>query len=93
MKEKVDVLGSPSLIVRRVSVHVKQYRNITVRAQELCERGGGRPGLPFPNSPYGYCGRKAKLKKKKGSGGTYAEVLSTLAQYSYNYLMNHRHQG
>ena len=29
------------------------------RAQELCEsRGGGRPGLPVPNSPYGLCGRK-----------------------------------
>ena len=23
------------------------------RAQELCESGGGRPGLPVPNSPYG----------------------------------------
>ena len=33
-----------------------------VRAQELCESGGGRPGLPVPNSPYGLCGRKATLK-------------------------------
>ena len=24
--------------------------------------GGGRPGLPVPNSPYGLCGRKATLK-------------------------------
>ena len=31
------------------------------RAQELCESGGGRPGLPLPNSPYGLCGRKATL--------------------------------
>ena len=23
--------------------------------------GGGRPGLPVPNSPYGLCGRKATL--------------------------------
>ena len=92
MKEMVDVLGAPSLIVRRVFVHVKQYRNITVRAQELRKRGGGRPGLPFPNSPYGYCGRKDKLKKKKkGDGGTYAEVLSTLTQYSYH--TSHKHQG
>ena len=30
-----------------------------VRAQELCESGGGRPGLPVYNSPYGLCGRKA----------------------------------
>ena len=31
------------------------------RAQGLCESGGGRPGLPVPNSPYGLCGRKAAL--------------------------------
>ena len=24
-----------------------------VKAQELCESRGGRPGLPVPNSPYG----------------------------------------
>ena len=29
------------------------------RVQELCESGGGRPGLPVPNSPHGLCGRKA----------------------------------
>ena len=32
------------------------------RAQKLCESGGGRPGLPIPNSPCGLCGRKATLK-------------------------------
>ena len=36
-----------------------------VRAQELCESRGDRPGLPVsvdvPNSPYGLCGRKATL--------------------------------
>ena len=26
---------------------------------------GGRPGLPVPNRPYGFCGRKAPLQKKK----------------------------
>ena len=31
------------------------------RAQELCERAGGRTGLPVPNSPYGLCGRKVTL--------------------------------
>ena len=32
-----------------------------VRAQELCESRGGRPGLPVPNSSYGLYGRKATL--------------------------------
>ena len=32
-----------------------------VRAPELCERRGGRPGLPVPNSSYDLCGRKATL--------------------------------
>ena len=32
----------------------------SVRAQELCESRGGRPGrIPVPNSPYGLWGRKA----------------------------------
>ena len=31
------------------------------RAQELCESGGGHPGLPVPNSPYGLCGHKETL--------------------------------
>ena len=34
-----------------------------VWAQELCESGGSRPGLPVANSPYGFFGRKATLKK------------------------------
>ena len=29
--------------------------------QELCESGGGRPGLPVPNSQYGLRGRKATV--------------------------------
>ena len=32
-----------------------------IRAQELCESRGGRPGLPVLNSPYGLCGHKATL--------------------------------
>ena len=32
------------------------------RAQELCESRDGRPGLPVPNKPDGFCGRKATLK-------------------------------
>ena len=31
-------------------------------AQDLCESPGGRPGLPFPDSPYGLCGREATLE-------------------------------
>ena len=34
---------------------------LTVRSQELCERPGGLPGLPVPNSPHGLRGRKATL--------------------------------
>ena len=33
-----------------------------IRAQELCESGGGRPVLPVPDSPYGLYGRKATFK-------------------------------
>ena len=33
---------------------------IQVRAQELCESGGGRHGLPVPNNPYGLCGGETK---------------------------------
>ena len=29
------------------------------RAQKLCESRGGRPGLPVPDKPDGFCGRKA----------------------------------
>ena len=32
-----------------------------LRVPGLCESGGGRPGLPVPNSPYGLCGRRAAL--------------------------------
>ena len=31
------------------------------RAQKLCESRSGRPGFPVPNSPHGFCGRKATL--------------------------------
>ena len=36
----------------------------SLRAQELCESRGDRPGLPVPNSPYGLCGRKATLENR-----------------------------
>ena len=31
------------------------------RVHELCERGGGSPGLPVPNNPYSVCARKPTL--------------------------------
>ena len=54
---------SPFLTSLMVSVDVKHHVSFkcTVRAQELCECRGGRPGLSFPNNPYGECGRKATL--------------------------------
>ena len=41
-----------------------------VRAQELCESGGGRPGLPVPTGPNGFCGRKVMLKRNHVQGPT-----------------------
>ena len=52
MKVEVDDLGSPSIIFLTVSVDVKQHlKNVLqYRAQKLCERRSGRPGLPVRNS-------------------------------------------
>ena len=36
-----------------------------LRAQELCESRGGRPGLPVPNSRYSLCGRKPTLEEEE----------------------------
>ena len=52
---EVAVLGSPSLIVRTVSVDTKQIEE-EEEAVELCESGGGCPELPVPNKPDGFCG-------------------------------------
>ena len=65
VKVEVVVLGSPSLIVRTVSVDVKQHW--TQAEQELWESRGGCPGLPVPNSPYGLCGRGATLNSKNSN--------------------------
>ena len=35
----------------------------TQESKELCERRGGRPKLPVPNSPYGLCGRERALEE------------------------------
>ena len=34
-----------------------------IRTQEMCERRGGRPGLPVLNGPYSLCGREATLEE------------------------------
>ena len=34
--------------------------------RELCESRGGHPGLPVPNKPDGFCGRKVTPKRKRG---------------------------
>ena len=31
----------------------------------MCESRGGRPGIPVPNKPNGFCGLKAPRKKKR----------------------------
>ena len=63
----MDVLGSPSLIVRTVSVNVKQQlkKTKTIRVQELCESRSGRPGFPVPNSQYGLNESKATFEEEK----------------------------
>ena len=58
---------------RKAAVNVSN-----VRAQELCESRGGRPGLPVPNSPYGLCGRKATLNSSREQPYGYTLTL----QYS-----------
>ena len=56
------------------------------RAQELGlgESRGGRPGLPVPNKPDGFCGRKAALKRKAMSVSVRCVAPRPLA-------VNHRH--
>ena len=39
------------------------FNSRLIRAQELCESRGGRPGLPVPNSRYGLCGRRATFEE------------------------------
>ena len=41
------------------------FERLRYRAQELCESQGGRPGLPVPNKPNGFCGCKVTLKFSK----------------------------
>ena len=38
------------------------FKWLRYRAQELCQSQGGCPGLPVPNKPNGFCGRKVTMK-------------------------------
>ena len=49
---------------------------LKIGAQELCESRGGRPGLPVPNKPHGFCGRKATLNQKMGSKHQLSNMLT-----------------
>ena len=48
----------------------------TVRAQELCESGGGSPGLPVPNKPGGFCRHKVTLNQTNKKRKTIIEELT-----------------
>ena len=48
-------------------VYMRLAGSAIPRAQELCESRGGHSGLPVPNTPDGFCGRKAPPKKKKSA--------------------------
>ena len=60
---------SPSLISHLASVDVKQHGPKNCATASVCESGGGRPGLPVPDSPYGLCGRKATLNELQSLRG------------------------
>ena len=47
------------------TVYLSPCSPVYPKAEELCESRGGRPGLPVPNSPYGLCGRKARLNEPR----------------------------
>ena len=63
VKVEVDVLSSPSVIVFTVSVDVNhiEFKPMILGVQERYESHLGWSGLPVPNSPCGFCGRKATL--------------------------------
>ena len=46
-------------VVTQVGKYRQTDLTVSGRAQKLCESRGGCPGLPVPNSPYGFCERKA----------------------------------
>ena len=65
LRHQPTIFGSSFLKSERrwmcLELKLRAERYFRCRAQGLFESGGGRPGLPVPNSPYGLCGRKATL--------------------------------
>ena len=53
--------GLVLMATRQYILYTSKTRPLSARALELCESRGGCPGFPVLNSPYGLCGRKAKL--------------------------------
>ena len=53
----LSVHGHSGICIIIVSIHSYTF----YRAQELCESRGCRSGLPVPNKPDGFCGRKATI--------------------------------
>ena len=63
---KCDVLiGSNVQVIGSHDHSIAPSGNAVVRAQELCESRGGRPGLRVFNSPCGLRGRKATLNRRR----------------------------
>ena len=60
------------------------------KAQELCDNGGGRPGFPVPNSPYGLCGRKATLNLNAIRLPTRELGYTTFRGETFNYSSHFR---
>ena len=58
--------------------------SILHRAHELCESRGGRPGLPGPNKPAGFCVHEATLNQylTHTSFNAYVNVGSSLMTQS-----------
>ena len=55
--------------------HVLRWSAPGVKAQELCESRSGRPGLPVPDSPYGFFGLKAAFEEENEDTNIRAQEL------------------
>ena len=58
-----------------------------VRAPELCESRGGRPGLPLPDIPYGLCGHKSSLNENADHRSCVKVEVAVLGSASLIVLM------
>ena len=57
--------------------------DVSLRALELCERRGGRPGLPVSNSSYDLCGRKATLNERTNETNERTNISLTIQLARY----------